>query len=561
MDRNLRASIAGLRAFAERKEVPYRVPTVAVRSGDTTQRERARIVRHPPDILITTPESLYLMLTSRARAILCDVETVIIDEIHAIAGTKRGSHLFVTLERLERLCRTQGVERVSSCGSAFQRIGLSATQRPLDEIAELLGGATASASPDESPVRRSVRIIDASESRRFAVTVETPADEQREETVQGPGEFTESVPPAPTFPSVWPAIHPRLVELIRAHRSTMIFVNSRRLAERLSNAINELADEQIALAHHGSISKDVRSAIEDRLKRGDLPAIVATSSMELGIDMGAVDLVIQIEAPPSIASGTQRIGRAGHQVGAISSGVMFPKFRGDLLACAAATGAMLDGWVEATRYPRNPLDVLAQQIVAIVADHSINVDDLYALVRGAAPFFDLPQSSFVGVLVLLSGRYPSDDFSELKPRLNWDRISGQLSARRGSQRLAVLNGGTIPDRGLYGVYLAGSDGESGSRVGELDEEMVFECRPGEVFLLGASSWRVLDITRDRVIVAPAPGEPGRMPFWRGDGPGRPLEFGQAMGRLTRQLLNMARDEACDLLRRSHGLDESAAEVS
>jgi ATP-dependent Lhr-like helicase len=269
--------------------------------------------------------------------------------------------------------------------------------------------------------------------------------------------------------------------------------------------------------------------------------------------------VIQIEAPPSIASGTQRIGRAGHQVGAISSGVMFPKFRGDLLACAAATGAMLDGWVEATRYPRNPLDVLAQQIVAIVADHSINVDDLYALVRGAAPFFDLPQSSFVGVLDLLSGRYPSDEFSELKPRLNWDRISGQLSARRGSQRLAVLNGGTIPDRGLYGVYLAGSDGESGSRVGELDEEMVFECRPGEVFLLGASSWRVLDITRDRVIVAPAPGEPGRMPFWRGDGPGRPLEFGQAMGRLTRQLLNMARDEACDLLRRSHGLDESAAD--
>lgn len=558
VDRNLRAPIAGLRAFAERSEVPHHVPSVAVRSGDTTQRERARILRNPPDILITTPESLYLMLTSRARSILTDVETVIIDEIHAIAGTKRGSHLFVTLERLEHLCRKRQ-DQASSEDRSFQRIGLSATQRPLEEIAELLGGATASATPEVPPIRRPVSIVDASEPRRFALTVETPAEERDEpvpEVVDGDDELSTAT--APGFPSVWPAIHPRLVELIRSHRSTMIFVNSRRLAERLSNAINDLAEEEIALAHHGSISKDVRASIEDRLKRGDLPAMVATSSMELGIDMGAVDLVIQIEAPPSIASGTQRIGRAGHQVGAVSTGVVFPKFRGDLLACAAATGAMRNGWVEETRYPRNPLDVLAQQIVAVVADHAIHQDALYQLMRGAAPFFDLPHASYLGVLDLLSGRYPSDEFSDLKARLNWDRVTGMVSPRRGSQRLAILNGGTIPDHGLFGVYLAGDDGERGSRVGELDEEMVFECRPGDVFQLGASSWRVLDITRDRVMVAPAPGEPGRMPFWRGDGPGRPLEFGHAIGQLTRQLLDTSREAAVRLLQEDHGLDESAA---
>lgn len=566
VDRNLRAPIAGLRAFAEREESAHQVPAVAVRSGDTTQQERARILRNPPDILITTPESLYLMLTSRARSILTNVETVIIDEIHAMAGTKRGSHLFVTLERLEHLC-AQHREPGDLRPATFQRIGLSATQRPLEEIAELLGGASPSSEPDLPPVRRPVSIIDASEPRRFALTVETPAEEREEPAppppatdLVGDDPAGDDLPPPPGsgFPSVWPAIHPRLVELIRAHRSTMIFVNSRRLAERLSNAINDLAEEEIALAHHGSISKDVRASIEDRLKRGDLPAMVATSSMELGIDMGAVDLVIQIEAPPSIASGTQRIGRAGHQVGAVSTGVLFPKFRGDLLACAAATGAMRNGWVEETHYPRNPLDVLAQQIVAVVADHAIHQDDLYQLMRGAAPFFELPQASYLGVLDLLSGRYPSDEFSDLKPRLNWDRVTGMVSPRRGSQRLAILNGGTIPDHGLYGVYLAAEEGDRANRVGELDEEMVFECRPGDVFQLGASSWRVLDITRDRVMVAPAPGEPGRMPFWRGDGPGRPLEFGQAIGRLTRQLLEEPRETACTMLQSDHGLDESAA---
>lgn len=576
VDRNLRGPIAGLRAFAERNSVPHRVPTVAVRSGDTPQRERALIVKEPPDILITTPESLYLMLTSKAESILASVETIIVDEIHALAGTKRGSHLFSTIERLERLRKKAAHSDSSELNASvpLQRIGLSATQRPLEEIARLLGGGDATADPDVPVTPRPVQIIDASEKRRFAVTIETPAEVVAQNgiaatssTVSTSGEshsYSAGEIPIgdassmPTIPSVWPSIHPRLVELIRQNRSTMIFVNSRRLAERLASAINELAEEEIALAHHGSIAKDIRAHIEDRLKRGDLPAMVATSSMELGLDMGAVDLVIQIEAPPSIASGTQRIGRAGHQVGAISTGIIFPKYRGDLVACSAATGAMLEGWVEETHYPRNPLDVLAQQMVAMTSREAIHVDELYSTLRSAAPFFELPYSSYISVLDLLSGRYPSDEFSELKPRVNWDRITGVVSPRKGAQRLAILNGGTIPDRGLFGVFLVGEDGESGGRVGELDEEMVFECQPGDVFLLGASSWRVVDITRDRVTVVPAPGEPGRMPFWRGDGLGRPFEFGQAIGKLSRELVAAPAKTAIKRLRSQHGLEESAA---
>ncbi|HEX6962468.1 MAG TPA: crosslink repair DNA glycosylase YcaQ family protein, partial [Lacipirellula sp.] len=363
----------------------------------------------------------------------------------------------------------------------------------------------------------------------------------------------------PQYASIWPSIHPRLVELIRAHRSTMVFVNSRRLAERLANAINELADEELAQAHHGSIARAKRVEIEDRLKRGQLPAIIATSSMELGVDMGAVDLVIQIEAPPSVASGMQRIGRAGHHIGAASAGVIFPKYRGDLLACSAATQRMLRGEVESTRYPRNPLDVLAQQVVAMVAMDPISVDEAYAIVRGAAPYHELPRSLFEGVLDMLSGKYPSDEFAELRPRITWDRLGGTLAPRKNSQRLAVLNGGTIPDRGLYGVYLAGDVGSGGTRVGELDEEMVFETHAGDVFLLGASSWRVLEITRDRVLVAPAPGEPGKMPFWRGDGPGRPLDFGKAIGELSRQLVRSPREDAATLLQDACRLDKQATE--
>lgn len=547
VERNLRSPLAGVRVAAMEDDVSHHVPTIGVRSGDTPTAERHRLNREPPDILITTPESLYLMLTSRAREVLLNVDTVIVDEIHSMVATKRGAHLFLSLERLEALRRNRGAAK------PMQRIGLSATQRPLDEVARLLGGADASMDERGESVPRPVEIVEAGRRRKLELKIEVPVEDMAQLAATTP-------PPAaggPSVPSIWPAIHPRLVELIRGHRSTMIFVNSRRLAERLSASINESAEEELAMAHHGSIAKDMRLLIEDRLKRGQLRAIVATSSLELGIDMGAVDLVIQIEAPPTIAAGMQRIGRAGHQVDATSAGVIFPKFRGDLLACSAATERMYEGDVEATYYPRNPLDVLAQQIVAMVALEERSVDEVFSIARSAAPFRDLPRSAFESVLDLLSGRYPSDEFSELRPRLNWDRLAGQLSPRRGTQRVAILNAGTIPDRGLYGVFLVGEE-TSSSRVGELDEEMVFETRPGDVFLLGASSWRVMEITHDRVLVTPAPGEPGRMPFWRGDGPGRPIDFGRAIGRLTRQLLDQPRSEAEDQLVRRHSLEPQAA---
>lgn len=549
VDRNLRAPLAGIRTIAEREQFVYREPRVAVRSGDTSPAERREIARRPPEILITTPESLYLMLTSKSASVLEQVQTVIVDEIHAVAATKRGAHLFLTLERLERLR--------SDDARPLQRIGLSATQRPLETIARLLGGGVATSDPEETPRPRPVEILNASQPKRLDLSVEVPVEDMTDlagsiELESGPTSV--AGPPAAT---IWSAIHPRLVELIRAHRSTMIFVNSRRLAERLAAAINEAAEEELAQAHHGSLARSQRIEIEDRLKRGQLPAIVATSSLELGIDMGAVDQVIQIEAPPTIASGLQRIGRAGHHVDAVSRGVMIPKFRGDLVAASAAAEQMLKAQVESTRYPKNPLDVLAQQLVAMTALESVHVDQLYATVRCAAPFHDLPRSLFDGVLDLLSGRYPSDEFAELRPRVTWDRITGQVSTRKGSQRIAVLNAGTIPDRGLYGVYLAEGDG-GGRRVGELDEEMVFETQVGDVFLLGASSWRVLEITRDRVLVAPAPGEPGKMPFWRGDGPGRPLDFGLAIGAMTRRLAAQSDEEALQTLRQQHCLDPKAA---
>ncbi|MEX2167788.1 MAG: DEAD/DEAH box helicase [Pirellulales bacterium] len=551
IDRNLRAPIAGIRAAAGRECIELHVPQVAIRSGDTPAEERHRIQRDPPEILITTPESLYLLLTSKASEILRAVETVIVDEIHVMVASKRGTHLFASLERLERLRRQHNPD-----AAPLQRIGLSATQRPLDEIARLLGGAIATADV-EIPVRpRPVQIIDASEPKRLDLTVEVPVEDM---TRLGEIEIPSgNAAASPRAASIWPSIHPRLVELVREHRSTMIFVNSRRLAERLASAMNELAGEELALAHHGSIAKDQRAEMEDRLKRGQLRAIVATSSLELGIDMGAVDLVIQIEAPPSIASGVQRIGRAGHQVGAPSTGVIFPKYRGDLVACAAATGRMLVGHVEETHYARNPLDVLAQQIAAMVARESVPVDEIYSTLRGAAPYAELPRTAFEGVLDLLAGRYPSDEFAELRPRITWDRLTNIVSPRKSTQRIAVLNGGTIPDRGLYGVFLATGDETPTTRVGELDEEMVFETHPGDVFLLGASSWRVIEITRDRVLVVPAPGEPGRMPFWKGEGPGRPLEFGRAIGQFAREISRLSEDDAHERLRNDHALDRRAA---
>jgi ATP-dependent helicase Lhr and Lhr-like helicase len=550
VERNLRAPIAGIAAAAVRAGVPYRLPSVAVRSGDTPARERAQIGKAPPDILITTPESLYLLLTSQARDILPTIDTVIVDEIHSLVPTKRGAHLFLSLERLAAM-RPRGA-------APLQRIGLSATQRPLEEVARLLGGGEIGAGGEGTFAPRPVEIIDAGSKKAWDLRVEVPVEDMARL-----GEI-EEIPSGPVAgpakrKSIWPSIHPRLVELIRAHRSTMIFANSRRLAERLAQAINEVAGEELALAHHGSIARERRIEIEDRLKKGELPAIVATSSLELGLDIGAIDLVVQIEAPPSIASGLQRIGRAGHSVGAVSRGVIFPKYRGDLLAAAACTARMMEGGVEETFYPRNPLDVLAQQIVAIVGMDEIDVDALYALIRRAAPFAELPRGSFEGVLDMLSGRYPSDEFAELRPRLTWDRVNGRLRARESAKRIAIINGGTIPDRGLYGVYLASSEeGAKSRRVGELDEEMVFESRTGDVFLLGASSWRIEEITHDRVLVSPAPGQPGKMPFWHGDRPGRPPEFGRAIGALARTLVAAKPGEAVKRLQDDHGLDALAA---
>ena len=542
VERNLRAPLAGVVREAVARGEKVRTPTAVVRTGDTPQKERARMLRTPPDILITTPESLYLLLTSGARELLASIETVIVDEIHQMVASKRGAHLFLSLERLEELRAGK---------PPLQRIGLSATQRPLDEVARLLGGLV-------KGKPRPVTIVDAGEKKRFELTIEVPkVDLAHLDEAEIPSGDASSN----GHGSIWPFVHERIVELVKKHRSTMIFVNSRRLAERLAAALNELAGEEIALAHHGSVAREKRAMIEDRLKRGDLPAIVATSSLELGIDMGAVDLVLQVESPPSVASGLQRIGRAGHSVGETSRGVLFPKHRADLLACAAASGAMIDGAVEETFYPRNPLDVLAQQIVATCVVGSMDVDALFDMVRRAAPFAELPRGAFDGVLDMLSGRYPSDAFAELRPRLTWDRARGVVHARQGAKKLALLNGGTIPDRGLFGVFLPGGDkpGKTSRRVGELDEEMVFEMREGDVFLLGASSWRAEEITRDRVIVTPAGGVPGRMPFWHGDRPGRPRAFGARIGELTRKVAHLRPAAAKTLLMERHALDENAAQ--
>ncbi|HEY2321528.1 MAG TPA: DEAD/DEAH box helicase [Thermoanaerobaculia bacterium] len=566
VERNLRAPLAGIANVATARGDTFVMPEISIRTGDTPQQERARFNRDPADILITTPESLYLMLTSNARELLRNVETMIIDEIHALVPNKRGAHLALSLERLARIC-----ER------APQRIGLSATQRPLEEVARFLGGCevtglrgSATSKPrnpatnlhDEfedhrKPRFRDVTILDTGEKKTLVLKVEVPVEEMAK--LNDVGEIRSgSAVIGPTKASIWPAIHPRLLELIRAHRSTLIFVNSRRLAERLAAALNELAGEVLVQSHHGSIARAQRVEIEDNLKSGRLPALIATSSLELGIDMGAIDLVIQIEAPPSIASGMQRIGRASHQVGASSEGIVFPKFRGDLVACAAVTRAMHEGRIEPTRYPRNPLDVLAQQMVAMVSIDDWNADELFAVVRQAAPFAELARSTFDGVLDMLSGLYPSDEFAELRPRVTWDRASNQLTSRGGAKRVAITSGGTIPDRGLFGVFLLGAE-KGSARVGELDEEMVFESRTGETFTLGASTWRIEEITHDRVIVTPAPGEIGKMPFWKGDQAQRTVPFGEEIGGLVRELRGMKRDDAIKTLAKRHDLDRLAAE--
>ncbi|MGW1173093.1 ATP-dependent helicase [Kitasatospora sp. NPDC002543] len=578
VERNLRAPLTGLRQAAVRLGLPEPEVQVAIRSGDTPATDRRRFATHPPDILITTPESLFLLLTSASREALRGVDTVILDEVHAVAGTKRGAHLALSLERLDEL-----LDRPA------RRIGLSATVRPVEEVARFL-----------SP-RRGAVVVQPAAAKEFDLSVVVPVPDLDDlPAAPATGGAAGSDPQRQGAPpggraggaSIWPHVEERIVDLVEAHRSTIVFANSRRLAERLCNRLNEIAHERatgtafpeahapaelmggsgaargappvIARAHHGSVSKEQRSLVEEELKAGRLPAVVATSSLELGIDMGAVELVVQVESPPSVASGLQRVGRAGHQVGAVSTGVFFPKYRGDLVQSAVVTERMRAGRIEALRIPRNPLDVLAQQLVAMTALDSWPVDELLAVVRRAAPFATLPQSAFDAVLDMLAGRYPSDAFAELRPRLVWDRVAGTVTGRPGAQRLAVTSGGTIPDRGLFGVFIAGSAAsdpktakKGGGRVGELDEEMVYESRVGDVFTLGTTSWRIEEITHDKVLVTPAPGVPGRLPFWKGDTLGRPLELGRALGAFTRELSALGPEAATERLKRA-GLDDWAA---
>lgn len=534
VDRNLRAPLIGIRAEASKLEVATTDIAVAMRTGDTPQNERQAMLRNPPDLLITTPESLYLMLTSRAREILATVETVIIDEIHALAGTKRGTHLALSLERLDAITTTPP-----------QRIGLSATQRPLETIAEFLGGGLAQG---DTWTPRPVTIIDAPSDRELDIEIVVPVRDMTR-----PEADIENLDD-PKHQSIWPAMYPKLLELVLEHRSTILFVNSRGLAERLANELNRLADDEIVQAHHGSVSREQRLDIEDRLKRGTLRGVVATSTLELGIDMAAVDLVVLVESPNSVARGLQRVGRAGHQVGAPSVARIFPKHRGDLLETAVVVERMYAGAIEATTVPQNPIDVLAQQLVAMAAVDDFDVDATFDTVRRAMPFRKLTREMFESVLDMLSGRYPSDDFAELRPRVVWDRGQGTVSARSNARLLAVTNPGTIPDRGLYTVNLP-----DGGRVGELDEEMVYESRPGDTFVLGSTTWRIDDISQDRVTVTPAPAAAaGKMPFWHGDAPGRPVELGRAVGAFTRRIGGLDVDKATAVLTDEYRLDELAA---
>ncbi|MCV7678965.1 ATP-dependent helicase [Micrococcus luteus] len=589
VERNLRAPLVGITQTAAHQGRPVPRVRVGVRSGDTPAAERRRLQQDPPDILITTPESLYLMLTSQARAALTGVRTVIVDEVHAVAGTKRGAHLAVSLERLDALL-----------DAPVQRIGLSATVEPAAEVARFLGGT------------QPVTVVRPASAKRWDLTVTVPVPDLTDLSSPaaahdlGPGSSTGGLGDegAVTGGSIWPHVEERIVDLVAERRSTLVFANSRRLAERLTGRLNEIWEARaeaaaaaehpdavpgfrtpdptgfhgpaqvagqtgtgsgtvsdFARAHHGSVSKEQRAIVEEALKTGQIRCVVATSSLELGIDMGAVDQVIQVESPPSVASGLQRVGRAGHQVGEVSRGVFFPKHRGDLVDTAVVAERMTAGRIESLRIPANPLDILAQHTVAAVAVADLDAQGWFDLVRRSAPFATLPFSAYESVLDLLAGRYPSDEFAELRPRILWDRENGTLAARPGAQRLAVTSGGTIPDRGLFGVFLAsdgGADGtpggaaagdtaesagtasagsarSGGRRVGELDEEMVYESRVGDVILLGATSWRIVDITADRVLVLPAYGQPGKLPFWRGDAAGRPAELGDAVGRFRREL--------------------------
>lgn len=538
IERNLRAPLAGIAAEAASidGEVAFRAPRIAIRTGDSSAKERRQQGRDPADILVTTPESLYLILGSQQRETLRTVETIIVDEIHALAPTKRGVHLALSLERIARRC---------SAGDP-QRIGLSATARPAKEIARFLAGD------------REVEIVDTSRAPAIELTVSVPVPDMTRPELGGRRDPDDQNLPLRAAgdgepeTSLWSAIYPELLDLIRAHRSSILFVNSRGLCERLAHRLNELAEEPLVRAHHGSLAHEKRREIESALAEGKLRAIVATSSLELGIDMTSVELVILVESPGAVSRGLQRIGRAGHAVGATSRGVIFPKHRGDLLEATVVANGMRKGEVEAIDVPENALDVLAQQIVGLVAEEPISVDEVEAILARTASYAKLGRSLLLSVLDMLAGRYPSTDFAELRPRIHWDREADRLEIREGAGRIALLSGGTIPDRGQYAVHL----GPDGPRIGELDEEMVHETKPGDVVTLGASSWRTLEITRDRVIVAPAPGELGRLPFWRGDGPGRPIELGRALGRFTREFFEQ--DDRFDWLTEKFDLDQHAA---
>ena len=546
IERNLRVPLRGIERTASGLGSAVRMPGVDVRTGDTPQQERRRQLRSPAEILVTTPESLFLLLGSQARETLRTVEWLIVDEIHAMAGTKRGAHLALSLERLSRLARVDP-----------QRIGLSATARPATEVARFLGGD------------RRVEVVDAHVAPRLDLSVVVPVEDMTRPAIHSAGGVDRRLDDGARESGaklavegdrarrqfgIWPAVYPELLSLIRAHRTTIIFVNSRGLCERLAQRLNEAAGEELVRAHHGSLAHHQRREIEEALKLGSLRAIIATSSLELGIDMGSVDLVILVESPGSVSRGLQRVGRAGHAVGETSIGRIFPKHRGDLLEAAVVARCMRDGAIEELRIPRNPLDVLAQHIVAMASVRSWPVEELGRVVRRAANFADLPQSALVSVLDMLSGLYPSRDFADLRPRIHWDRERDAIEGRRGTRMLVAVNAGTIPDRGLFGVHM----GPDGPRVGELDEEMVHESQPGQTFMLGATTWRILEITRDRVIVEPAPGLPGRLPFWKGEGPGRPLELGQAVGAFVREFSGLDQRVAANRLEREYGLDEFAA---
>ncbi|MGN6404512.1 ATP-dependent helicase, partial [Sinomonas sp.] len=578
VEHNLRAPLIGISQTARRLGSPVPDVSVGVRSGDTSASDRRALLSNPPDILITTPESLYLMLTSQARETLAAVETVIVDEVHAVAGTKRGAHLAVSLERLDAILPKPA-----------QRIGLSATVEPRELVAQFLAG--------QAPCE----IVAPPAAKTWELTVTVPVEDMSDLQAAAAAHDTGPATGLQPQASIWPHVEEKIVDLILANRSTIVFSNSRRLAERLTGRLNEIyaerqlaasvwdepvaekpatrtpaemmaqagqtagADPVLARAHHGSVSKEQRAQIEDDLKSGRLRCVVATSSLELGIDMGLVDLVIQVESPPSVASGLQRVGRAGHQVGEVSQGVLFPKHRADLVHTAITVERMLAGQIEALRIPANPLDILAQQTVAATALGPVDVEEWFDVVRRSAPFATLPRSAFEATLDLLSGKYPSDEFAELRPRIIWDRDEGTIEGRPGAQRLAVTSGGTIPDRGLFGVYIVGTEEEGsareaargGRRVGELDEEMVYESRVGDVFALGATSWKIEDITHDRVLVSPAFGQPGKLPFWKGDGVGRPVELGRALGAFQREVSGADRERAQDRIEAA-GLDAFAA---